>query len=61
MYETSTIVRGLDPGETYVFRVVSVDGTLTKVSESEEIHTYPTGNQSLISASCKVITKFDQS
>ncbi|ODN00103.1 Neuroglian [Orchesella cincta] len=40
-YNLNTTVRGLEPGETYVFRVVSVDGEKQKISDPEEIYTYP--------------------
>lgn len=40
LYEDYIIVRGLEQGETYVFRVVAVDGTLTSTSDEEEIYTY---------------------
>ena len=36
-------VRGLSPGDTYVLRVVSVDGKQESVSDAEEIRTYPIG------------------
>ncbi|XP_075216737.1 neuroglian isoform X2 [Lycorma delicatula] len=38
--EDFTIVRALKPGETYEFRVVSVDGDYLTESEPEEIDTY---------------------
>jgi hypothetical protein len=42
-YENHIIVRGLTPGQTYVFRVVSVDGDLNEFSDPEEILTYTDG------------------
>jgi len=45
LYEDFIIVRGLEPGTTYVFRVVAVDGELSRHSESEEILTHPSGNK----------------
>lgn len=40
-YSLNTTVRGLEPGEMYIFRVVSVDGDKQKISDPEEIYTYP--------------------
>ncbi|CAG7826051.1 unnamed protein product [Allacma fusca] len=41
LYDDFQDVRGLEPGETYVFRVVAVDGKVEQVSEPEEIYTHP--------------------
>lgn len=43
MVEDYYDVRSLNPGETYVLRVVSVDGKQEAVSDAEEIRTYPFG------------------
>jgi hypothetical protein len=43
LYEDFIIVRGLEKGETYVFRVVTVDGDISSTSEEEEIDTYANG------------------
>lgn len=41
--EDFTIVRGLNPGEIYEFKVVAVDGDYMTESESEEVETYSIG------------------
>jgi hypothetical protein len=40
VYENFHIVRGLEAGKTYVFRVVSVDGKKELPSDEQEIYTY---------------------
>ena len=38
--ENSVVVQGLDPGQTYEFRVVAVDGRFETPSSVQDIHTY---------------------
>lgn len=41
--EDFDVIRGLDPGKTYTFRVVAVDGEKSTPSEEQEILTYAVG------------------
>ena len=45
--EDFDIIRGLEPGITYLFRVVSVDGDKTMPSDEEEVYTYTSSKLSL--------------
>ena len=42
MNENSIVVKGLEPGFTYQFRVVAVDGRFQTPSRIQDIHTYDT-------------------
>lgn len=43
MDEDYTIVRGLQPSETYEFKVVSVDGDFIAESDAEEMEMHSVG------------------
>merc|ERR1719251_705938 len=38
--ENSIVVKGLDPGQVYSFRVVAVDGAFQTPSRIQDVHTY---------------------
>jgi hypothetical protein len=46
--EDFDIIRGLEPGRTYVFRVVSVDGSKNVASDEQEVYTYSPGKSTMV-------------
>ena len=48
MFEHYKEVKGLDPGEIYEFRVVSVDGKSMAFSDSQEIKMATDGKQAVM-------------